>query len=258
MKITLHLPLFLSLIVFTSCTTMNTRTKSAANVLSSESFKWKVTRSGEMPYAYYLPEDYTAKSGRRWPLMLFLHGAGERGSDAQRVAIHGPLSMVKRGTNFPFIIIAPLCPAKERWSKEALLQLLARLERRFVVDSKRVYLTGLSMGGYGTWELGLSHPERFAALAPICGGGDVINVILAKKYETNRLAAIKTLGIWAFHGAKDTVVPPEESERMVNALKRAGCNDVKLTIYPDAQHNSWTETYNNPAFYEWMLKHARK
>jgi len=257
MKTTLHLLLFLSLIVFTSCTTMNSRTKSATNVFPSDSFKWKVTRSGEMPYAYYLPGDYIAKSSRRWPLMLFLHGAGERGSDVQRVAIHGPLSMVKRGTNFPFIIVAPLCRAKERWSKDALLQLLERVERRFAVDSKRVYLTGLSMGGYGTWELGLSHPERFAALAPICGGGDVINITLAKKYETNRFAAIKTLGIWAFHGAKDKVVPLEESERMVNALKQAGSKDVKLTVYPDAGHDSWTGTYNNLELYEWLLKHSR-
>ncbi|HVV02336.1 MAG TPA: prolyl oligopeptidase family serine peptidase, partial [Verrucomicrobiae bacterium] len=115
--------------------------------------------------------------------------------------------------------------------------------------------TGLSMGGYGTWDLGISHPERFAAIAPICGGGQYISVFLSSREKT---AALNSLGIWAFHGAKDPVVPVEESKRMVAALKRAGVPDVKLTIYPEAQHNAWTETYNNPDLYKWFLAHSRK
>lgn len=211
-----------------------------------------------MPYLLYLPADYDAGSGKTWPLLLSLHGAGERGTNVQRVAIHGPLSMAKQGREFPFIIVAPLCPAGERWANEPLMQLLDRITARHAVDQNRIYLTGLSMGGYGTWELGLAYPERFAAIAPICGGGPVINITLARNYETNKLAAMKTLGVWAFHGDKDTTVPPEESERMVKALKKAGCEDVKLTVYPQAQHNSWTETYNNPELYEWLLRHERK
>jgi predicted peptidase len=115
-------------------------------------------------------------------------------------------------------------------------------------------LTGLSMGGYGAWSLGTMHPERFAALAPICGGGELISVLLSSRDKSQ---ALNTIGIWAFHGAKDPVVPVEESRRMVDAVKRAGVKDVKLTVYPEAQHDSWTETYNNPELYRWLLEHQR-
>jgi predicted peptidase len=110
------------------------------------------------------------------------------------------------------------------------------------------------MGGYGTWKLALAHPEKFAAIVPICGGGERIDVLLAGR---ERAAALRDLGVWAFHGAKDPVVPLEESERMVDAFKKTGVKEVKLTIYPEADHNSWTETYFNPALYEWLLKHQR-
>jgi predicted peptidase len=126
---------------------------------------------------------------------------------------------------------------------------------KYAIDTNRVYLTGLSMGGYGTWKLATAHPERFAAIAPICGGGEIIDVLLA---ERRKAADLKALGIWAFHGAKDPVVPVEESERMVNALMRAGCTDVQLTIYPEAGHESWTEAYANPKLYDWFLAHKRK
>ncbi len=122
------------------------------------------------------------------------------------------------------------------------------------MDTNRVYLTGMSMGGYGTWRLGLTHPEKFAALVPICGGGNLIDAILG---PGDKGATWKNLPIWAFHGAKDAVVPLDESERMVKALKKYGVKEVKLTVYPEANHNSWTETYNNPGLYEWLLSHAR-
>jgi predicted peptidase len=109
------------------------------------------------------------------------------------------------------------------------------------------------MGGFGTWSLGLAYPEKFAAIAPICGGGDTITVLLA---NPKKLQALKTLPIWAFHGARDPVVEPEESERMVEAVKRIGGN-AKLTVYPEAQHDSWTETYDNPGLYDWFLQHER-
>ncbi len=184
--------------------------------------------------------------------MLFLHGAGERGSNVWKVAVHGPPKVVKG--DFPFILVSPQCPSGEIWSVDVLLNLLDEITDSYRVDTNRVYLTGLSMGGYGTWKLGLAYPERFAAIAPICGGGEYINVLLASR---DRAQALKTLGVWAFHGAKDPVVPLEESQRMVDALRRAGVKEVKFTIYPEAQHNSWTETYNNPEFYEWLLKHER-
>jgi predicted peptidase len=120
--------------------------------------------------------------------------------------------------------------------------------------TNRIYLTGLSMGGYGTWDLGLTYPERFAAIAPICGGGQLITVNLSSR---DKGPALKTLGVWAFHGGKDPVVPLEESQRMVAVLKKAGAQDVKLTVYPEARHDSWTETYKNPELYDWLLKHER-
>ena len=136
-----------------------------------------------------------------------------------------------------------------------LFALLDEATKKYNVDTSRVYLTGLSMGGYGAWSLGLTHPERFAAIAPICGGGDPIALLLA---DPKKKAATKSLGVWAFHGAKDPVVKAEESQRMVEALKKFGCKDVELTVYPEAQHDSWTETYNNPKLYEWFLEHRRK
>ena len=110
------------------------------------------------------------------------------------------------------------------------------------------------MGGFGTFSLGLAHPDRFAAIAPICGGGEWIRVYGAKRAKPE---AFKTLAVWAFNGLKDRVVLPSESQRMVDTLKKAGCEDVKLTLYPDASHDSWTITYENPKLYDWFLKHTR-
>jgi len=209
-------------------------------------------------YLLYLPDGYGADSVKRWPLILFLHGAGERGNDIWKVAVHGPPKIDTTSTNFPFIVVSPLCPAGKIWSDELLLALLDNIESTYAVDLHRVYLTGLSMGGYGTWSLGMKYPERFAAIAPICGGGQTIPIVLAQHgFDPDRLANLKALGVWAFHGGKDPVVPTNESVRMVDMLKTAGCTDVKLTIYPDALHDSWTQTYANPELFQWFLAHSR-
>ena len=222
--------------------------------ITSDTLDWKVNRSGELKYLLYLPPDYQESDRKRWPLMLFLHGAGERGSDVQRVAIHGPLSVVKQGTNFPFIIVAPQCPSGQIWENEPLLQLLESVEKKYRVDEKRIYLTGLSMGGYGTWKLGLSQPAKFAAIAPICGGCNMIDVLLG---PGDKAGAFKSLPIWAFHGAKDDVVPLSESERVVEGLRKGGVKEVKFTVYPEARHDSWKEAYKSPELYEWMLSKSR-
>lgn len=248
------MPVFATVVLLALCSPMKTKAQPTNAPLPAKKFKFSVSRKGEMQFLHYLPKGYIAKGGKRWPLMLFLHGAGERGTNVQRVAIHGPPSLVKQGKEFPFIIIAPQCPEGERWQDDALLKLLDHVMHDYAVDTNRVYLTGLSMGGYGTWKLGIAHPELFAAIVPICGGGETIDVLLAAR---ERAAALKSLPVWAFHGAKDPVVPLEESERMVNALKKLGCKEVKLTVYPEAQHNSWAETYDNPELYEWLLKHRR-
>ncbi len=214
----------------------------------------QVHRTIEAQYLLHLPKGYEPAGRKKWPLLLFLHGAGERGSNLVNVAVHGPPKIVKKRADFPFILVSPQCPANQVWADETLLGLLDSVIGAYRVDTNRVYLTGLSMGGYGTWSLGVKHPERFAAIAPICGGGTTIDVLLAAGVQS---AALKSLGVWAFHGAKDPVVNVNESERMVAALKKAGAKDVQLTIYPEANHDSWTETYANEKLYEWFLVHTR-
>jgi len=221
---------------------------------TSQQFKRKVSRTLSADYLLFLPKGYQARSSQRWPLLLFLHGAGERGADLQKVKTHGPPKLLKKRPDFPFMVVSPQCPEGEIWSDELLLALLDQVMAKYKVDPTRVYLTGLSMGGFGTWSLGLKYPERFAAIAPICGGGEPLAILLA---SPNKTAALKSLGVWAFHGAKDPVVKLEESEHMINALKKAGVTDVTLTVYPDAQHDSWTETYANPKLYDWFLQHQR-
>ncbi|MCX7885725.1 MAG: prolyl oligopeptidase family serine peptidase [Verrucomicrobiae bacterium] len=200
----------------------------------------------KLAYWLYLPDDYYSKPRQRWPLLLFLHGAGERGTNLTLVLKHGPPKLAHEGRKFPFIIVSPQCPTNQWWSPTELTRLLDHLTRRYRVDNERVYLTGLSMGGYGTWALAAAHPERFAAIAPICGGGD-----------TTSAHRLRELPIWVFHGAKDKTVPVEKSIQMVEAIKAAGGN-VRLTIYPDVAHDSWTQTYENPEFYDWLLSHRRR
>ena len=198
-----------------------------------------------MQYLLYLPDDYTELK-TKWPLILFLHGAGERGDSLQKVKVHGPPKLIDNGKTFPFIILSPQCPKNQGWTTDVLDALLKDVSKRYRVDKNRTYVTGISMGGYGTWALAAKYPDRFAAIAPICGGGYL------KKAEL-----LKHLPIWVFHGANDKVVPLQRSQEMVDVLKKVGWN-VKFTIYPEAGHDSWTETYNNPELFEWFLKNKRE
>lgn len=227
---------------------------SSRNHQTAKSFSRTFTVEQKLDYLLHLPKGYDAGRPEGWPLMLFLHGAGERGSDLSLVKKHGPPKLVEQGAEFPFILVSPQCPAGETWDDDTLLGLLDEVMANYHVDPKRVYLTGLSMGGYGTWSLGLKHPERFAAIVPICGGGQTISVKLA---GGQRRRDLQNLPVWAFHGGKDPVVPLEESQRMVEALRQIGCTDVKLTVYPNANHDSWTETYANPELFQWFLRHTK-
>ena len=225
-----------------------------------QKFSKEVTRTIGCEYLISFPANYDTNSKTGFPLILFLHGAGERGTDIWNASVHGPSKYAEQHPDFPFMLVTPLCPAEEVWTNELLLELLDELNAKHKVDDQRIYLTGLSMGGYGAWNLGLSRPEKFAALAPICGGGERIEILLAARGFSGpiKLQNLQKLPVWAFHGARDPVVPVEESERMFKALTEAKCEDVKLTVYPEAQHDSWTETYNNPELYAWFLKHKRK
>lgn len=196
-----------------------------------------------MNYLLSLPKDYDQKPS--WPLLLFLHGAGERGDNLDLVKKHGPPKLIEAGQQFPFIVVSPQCPKDHWWEPLELNVLLDDLVEKYKVDQDRIYLTGLSMGGFGTWALAAYHPDRFAALAPICGGGDLVWI--------KRIAGIP---VWVFHGAKDPVVPLARSEQMVDALKKKDA-PVKFTVYPEAGHDSWTEAYADPQLYEWLLQQKR-
>jgi predicted peptidase len=218
-------------------------------------------------YLISLPEDCSATDDHRSPLLLFLHGSGQRGSDVWQVTQQGiPRLLMEPAELTPsehpavtelaktFIVISPQCPAYEVWDDSMLLSLIDDVVSEHRVDEGRVYLTGLSMGGFGAWSLGIRNPHRFAAIVPICGGGRVADVLSAAHL---RRSALEGLGVWAFHGAKDGIVPLAESERMVEALKAAGGRDVRLTIYPEADHDAWTPTYSNLELYAWLLRHER-
>lgn len=200
----------------------------------------------EHRYLERLPQDYDCSPDRKYPLILFLHGAGERGLDLDAVRIHGPHKYLLDHPELPFIVIEPQCPPDGWWNPAEVLDLLDKVCAHYRVDPERIYLTGLSMGGYGTWSVVPQAPRRFAAAVPICGQGNVRDA-----------AKMTGTPLWVFHGAKDPVVPVSGSKEMVRAVKRAGGN-VKFTLYPEAQHNSWTQTYSNPELYTWLLQHRRE
>jgi predicted peptidase len=214
---------------------------------SSQEMKRQVTVSQR--YLLFLPADYGKEKDKKWPLMLFLHGSGERGTDINLVKKHGPPKIVEQKKDFGFIVVSPQCePTGPGWDALTLKTLLDDVQEKYAVDADRVYLTGLSMGGYGAWELATKYPGRFAAVAPICGGADNVRRVTR---------ALKDMPIWVFHGEKDPTVPIEQSAKLVDALKQAGSTSVEFTRYPELGHDSWTETYNNPKLYEWFLSHKR-
>ncbi len=211
-------------------------------------FRASVTRELALDYLLQLPDGYeTAENAdKKWPLLIFLHGAGERGANLELLKKHGPPKAIEAGRKFPAIVISPQCPADSWWPEEPVLELIEQAEKMYRVDADRIYLTGLSMGGYGTWAFASRAPDRFAAIVPICGGG--------VPYHMRKLTK---LPVWVFHGQKDTAVPFEESERLVKALERAGHRNVIFTVYPEAGHDSWTAAYDTPELWEWLFAQKR-
>ena len=231
---------FLLLWLFACCVSLVFAQRNDKQIVRN--FKMEITMEVNINYLVYLPEDYNGQES--WPLMIFLHGAGERGSNIEKVKVHGPPKIVEE-KEMPFIIVSPQCPAEQWWKAGELNLLLDEVIETYKVDTERIYLTGISMGGFGTWAWAAEHPDRFAAIAPICGGGE--------PRMANSLAGIPA---WVFHGAKDRVVPLTSSSEMVDALRKVDA-DVKFTVYPEAGHDSWTETYDNPELYEWFLSHTK-
>jgi predicted peptidase len=204
-------------------------------------------------FLLYTPKGNSAK--KKSPLIVFLHGMGERGDHIQGVKKHGPPKIAEKQKDFQFMVVSPQCSVDKKgkkgkkgkgwWNVQDIEHLLDYVKKTYHVDENRIYLTGLSMGGFGTWKVAAEMPGEFAAIAPICGGGNPKD---AAKYGQ--------LPIWVFHGDADTRVEIQSSQRMVDAVKAAKGN-VKFTIYPGVGHNSWSKTYANPALYQWFLSHEK-
>jgi len=212
---------------------------------SARRFEGTLTRRVAYRYLLYLPGAYADDASRRWPLVLFLHGSGERGDDLEAIKRHGPPKLLASRDDFPAVVVSPQCPEGEFWDARALVALLDDVTRRLRVDPDRVVVTGLSMGGRGTWNLAMTAPDRFAAIAPICGGA-----------IPDRACRLRDVPVRAYHGAKDAVVPLLESRTVVDAVKACG-GDAELVVYPGATHDAWSATYADPAFWEWLLSRRR-
>jgi predicted peptidase len=213
----------------------------------------------KLPYRLLKPKGYNPR--QKYPLVIFLHGAGERGVDNQKQLVHGMNDFASDEimAKYPAFVIAPQCPEGKRWVEvewtadahvlpeepspqlSAVLNLIAALQREFAIDDKRIYITGLSMGGFGVWDALSRWPEQFAGAVPICSGGDPV---MAKQ--------MMRVPIWAFHGTDDKTVKVHRSREMIEALKERG-GDPKYTEYPGVAHNSWERTYADPAMYAWLF-----
>lgn len=204
---------------------------------------WRHETVGALSYTLRLPAGF--EEGKRYPMILFLHGAGTRGTGFD-VLESNTISKYAESREFPFVLVMPLC-MEETWFDhwEDLKALVRHMAQLPFGDPSRFYLTGNSMGGYGAWQLAMSAPEYFAALVPVCGGGMYWN---AKR--------LKDIPIWAFHGALDKAVLPEESLHMVSKVNGFGGN-ARLTLYPHNAHDAWTDTYSDPQVYAWLLQHTK-
>lgn len=198
--------------------------------------------AGNYAYQLFLPEGYSQSGDLRWPLLIFLHGSGERGSDIDQVKVHGPPKIADRHPGFPFVTVSPQLPAGEDWDIGKLDAMLDAMAGRLSIDRARIYLTGLSLGGHASWRWAAARPARFAAVAPVSGRGDPA-----------RACELKDVPVWAFHGDRDDIVAPSGSFAMVEAIHACG-GDARLTIYPGTGHDAWTRTYEDSALYYWLLQ----
>ena len=207
---------------------------------------------GGLAYLLFIPKGYNESGKDRWPLLIFLHGSGERGTDINVVKKHGPPMLVEKDPAFPFIVISPQLPEQSAtigryWPIPPLEAILHHALKTLRVDPSRVYLTGLSLGGMATWEWGIAHPEHFAALAPVAASGD-----------PKRACDAKDVPVWAFHGDHDGSVDTRGDFEMIDALKKCASSPApRLTIYPNTDHWSWVPAYNDPALWMWLLEQRK-
>ncbi|MDX2118643.1 MAG: prolyl oligopeptidase family serine peptidase [Planctomycetota bacterium] len=229
-------------------TTMAATTRNAQDMTPGIRFVSIAVGGETSKYAIYVPRDYDAS--KPWPLIVFLNGAGECGTDGQRQLTQGLMpAILNKPQEWPFVVLFPQKPdQKSKWEDHApmVLAMIDNALRTFTIDASRVYLTGLSQGGHGTWAIGSMHPERFAALAPVCGYGRPESIA----------PGLSGMPIWAFHGTMDKVVLPEQSEKLVEAARAAGAN-ASLTLYPGVDHNSWDKAYRDENLGRWFLSHVK-
>jgi len=206
-------------------------------------FEAEIRRGVEMRHLLFLPRGY-ASDGRRWPLIVYLHGGSMRGTDPERLRGMGLPAVVEKDPDFPFVVLSPLLPERQLWTDtDALIALLDDVVSRHRIDPERVYLTGHSVGGNGAWYLAYRHPDRFAAIAPMAGP--------AIPWWATRL---RDVPVWAFHGDRDEIVPLRESREMVDALRAEG-GDARLTVLEGRDHFI-LDAYENRELYVWLLRHT--
>lgn len=267
-SMTIHVLAALPALILAGCATAGKATLQAAPMNSS--ITGFIDKTAEVngalhPYAAYVPRDYTPE--RAWPLVVFLHGAGERGSDGLvQTEVGIGTALRRRPEQWPAIVVMPQCPEGRLWDAAlpAVEAAMARTMREYRIDPRRVYLTGLSMGGYGAWMWAGLAPERFAAVMPICGGGEPEKIARLSEEGVigdfgtleQRVQALATVPVWAFHGAADEVVPPEESRDMVRRVREAG-GEVHYTEFADTGHNSWDQAYAHEEAVRWLFEQRK-
>ena len=198
-------------------------------------------------YLVYLPKDYSATT-KTYPLMIYLGGGSQRGDDLNKLKTFGPPALISKGQDFDFIIISPQCPEGKTWTSENWFDSLSTsLIPKYRIDSNRVYVTGISIGGYGTWQVAMDYPDKFAAIIPLCGG--------VNDSDTLNISKIKHLPVWTFHGMTDDIIPIEETERVFKKLKVLK-SPVKFTRIKNGDHGI-QYLYEDPKIYKWMLRQRK-
>lgn len=192
--------------------------------------------------------DYPQKAKGNVPLIVFLHGSGERGNNLDAVKVHSPFTY-KNLIKEPVAILAPQCPADSWWDTVTIYNLIKEIQKKYKIDASRIYLTGLSLGGWGTLKLALEHPEMFAAVVPVCAPTDMIMYANINRY--------KDLNMKIFHGGMDDIVLPENAFKFYQKLHPVNPS-AELVIFPNDNHNSWDSTYSDPKLYEWMLSKKKE
>jgi predicted peptidase len=254
---------FLPLLILSACFSTVVGAQEVKSSVESTKEMKSVVDGHKLRYLVQTPVGTKPENG--WPLLLFLHGYGECGNDIVKVKKHGPPKLISRFDELAgCIVVSPQCPSDSWWRVDALKAIVDEVVReRGDVDEDRLYVTGLSMGGYGIWSFLSRYPNFFTAAIPICGGGNPFNLPdnrpgkkqgISNEFRPDGLKKASGLPIWTFHGAKDSSVPVMETEMLVKLLEDAGSEKVRFTVYDDAGHvEAWKRAYGDPKTWQWLF-----